>query len=167
MGRCTSRSILRAPLRQSCLDLTIGTGWWADMRTAQARLMDSSLSRQTNSPLSIIPDRPLHRLTESMTKGVICGRYVDASGIAHGFLARITGTPPTTAGGAGNEGERFPVAGHSTQPVALGVGKYTAGALRITTFILHFKTQPRTNQGSLFGKCAARRVNLPAESPGG
>ena len=36
MGRCTSRSILRAPLGQSCLDLTIGTGWWADMRTAQA-----------------------------------------------------------------------------------------------------------------------------------
>jgi len=38
------------------------------MRTAQARLMDSSLSRQTNFPLSIIPDRPLHRLTESMTR---------------------------------------------------------------------------------------------------
>ena len=36
MGRCTSRSILRAPLRQSCLELTIRTGWWADMRTAQA-----------------------------------------------------------------------------------------------------------------------------------
>src|SRR5438094_8979808 len=67
MGRCTSRSILRAPLRQSCLGLTIETGWWADMRTPQARLMDSSLSRQTNFPLSIIPDRPLHRLTESMT----------------------------------------------------------------------------------------------------
>ncbi len=33
---CTSRSILRAPLRQSCLEITIGTGWWADMRTAQA-----------------------------------------------------------------------------------------------------------------------------------
>jgi hypothetical protein len=26
-------------------------------------------------------------------QGVICGRYVDASGIAHGFLARVTGTP--------------------------------------------------------------------------
>ncbi len=35
MGRCISRSILRAPLGQSCLDLTIGTGWWADMRKAQ------------------------------------------------------------------------------------------------------------------------------------
>jgi hypothetical protein len=32
-------------------------------------------------------------------KGVICGRYVDASGIAHGFLARIRGTPPTNAAG--------------------------------------------------------------------
>jgi hypothetical protein len=69
MERCTSRSILRAPLPQSCLDLTIGTGWWADMRTAQARLMDFSLSRQTNFSLSIIRDRPLHRSTESMTKG--------------------------------------------------------------------------------------------------
>jgi len=28
-------------------------------------------------------------------QGVICGRYLDASGIAHGFLARIRGTPPT------------------------------------------------------------------------
>jgi hypothetical protein len=32
-------------------------------------------------------------------KGVICGRYVDGSGIAHGFLARVTGTPPTNAAG--------------------------------------------------------------------
>src|SRR5438552_1793203 len=48
----------------------IGTGWWADMRTAQARLMDSSLFRQINLPLSIFPARPLHRLTESMTKGL-------------------------------------------------------------------------------------------------
>ena len=31
-------------------------------------------------------------------KGVICGRYVDASG-THGFLARVTGTPPTNAAG--------------------------------------------------------------------
>ena len=36
MGRCTSRSIPRAPLGQSCLEITIGTGWWADMRTPQA-----------------------------------------------------------------------------------------------------------------------------------
>jgi hypothetical protein len=33
-------------------------------------------------------------------KGVICGRYVDAAGIAHGFLARVRGTPPTTPAGA-------------------------------------------------------------------
>jgi hypothetical protein len=32
-------------------------------------------------------------------QGIICGRYVDASGIAHGFLARIRGTPPTNAAG--------------------------------------------------------------------
>ena len=68
MGRCTSRSILRAPLGQSSLDLTIGTGWWADMRTAQASLMDSSLSRQTVSSPSIIPGQPLRRLTESVRR---------------------------------------------------------------------------------------------------
>ncbi len=33
-------------------------------------------------------------------QGFICGRYVDGSGIAHGFLARVTGTPPTNAAGA-------------------------------------------------------------------
>ena len=33
-------------------------------------------------------------------KGVIVGRYVDASGIAHGFLARIRGTPPAIPAGA-------------------------------------------------------------------
>ena len=32
--------------------------------------MGSSLFRQINLPLSIFPDRPLHRLTESMTKGL-------------------------------------------------------------------------------------------------
>ena len=35
-GVALPRSILRAPLRQFCLDLTIGIGWWADMRKAQA-----------------------------------------------------------------------------------------------------------------------------------
>jgi len=30
-------------------------------------------------------------------QGVICGRYVDGSGIAHGFIARVSGTPPTNA----------------------------------------------------------------------
>jgi hypothetical protein len=29
-------------------------------------------------------------------QGNICGRFVDASGIAHGFIARVRGTPPTT-----------------------------------------------------------------------
>jgi hypothetical protein len=32
-------------------------------------------------------------------QGFICGRYVDGSGIAHGFLARVSGTPPTNAAG--------------------------------------------------------------------
>ena len=56
--------------------------------------MDSSLSRQTISSLSIIPGQPSHRLTESDRKGDIVGRYVDAAGIAHGFIARVRGTPP-------------------------------------------------------------------------
>ena len=30
-------------------------------------------------------------------QGFICGRYVDASGIAHGIIARVRGTPPTKA----------------------------------------------------------------------
>jgi len=32
-------------------------------------------------------------------RGIICGRYV-ASGIAHGFLARVRGTPPTNQAGS-------------------------------------------------------------------
>src|SRR6266513_347884 len=67
MGLCTSLSILRAPLGRSCLDLTIGTGWWADMRTAQVRLMDYFFSRLTASLRSIIRCQLLHRLPESMT----------------------------------------------------------------------------------------------------
>jgi hypothetical protein len=30
------------------------------------------------------------------SQGNICGRFEDASGIAHGFIARVRGTPPTT-----------------------------------------------------------------------
>ena len=33
------------------------------------------------------------------SQGFICGRYVDASGIAHGFIARVKGTPPTNDAG--------------------------------------------------------------------
>jgi hypothetical protein len=61
-------------------------------------------------------------------QGNITGRYVDASGIAHGFIARLRGTPPTQQAG-GNEGERFPFAGHSAQRVAIGVGTCNPGAL--------------------------------------
>ena len=35
-----------------------------------------------------------------MTQGIICGRYVDATGVAHGFLARVSGTPPTQEAGS-------------------------------------------------------------------
>jgi len=30
-------------------------------------------------------------------QGFICGRYGDASGVAHGIIARVRGTPPTKA----------------------------------------------------------------------
>src|SRR4029077_16156890 len=70
MGRCTSRSILRAPLGQYCLEITIGTGWWADMRTPQEILIDSSLSRQTISSHSIFRAPPSHRLTESVRREI-------------------------------------------------------------------------------------------------
>jgi hypothetical protein len=33
------------------------------------------------------------------SQGNICGRFVDNSGIAHGFIARVRGTPPTKAAG--------------------------------------------------------------------
>ena len=32
-----------------------------------------------------------------LPQGNICGRFVDSSGIAHGFIARVRGTPPTKA----------------------------------------------------------------------
>ena len=127
-GRCTSRSILPAPLRQSCLDLTIGTGWWADMRTAQARRMDSSLPRQTTSSLTISRAQPSHRLTESIRQGSYlwslrrCFRHPRIPGSRQRHTA-------DNAGGSGNEAERFPDAGRSTRPVALGVGRCNAGAL--------------------------------------
>ena len=106
--------------------------------------MDSSLSRQTVSSLSIIPAQPSHRLTESMSRGL--------SLVVTSMLPAL----PTDSWLASeahrrqmrrelDERERFPVAGHSTQPVALGVGRCNAGALRMATFTLQFKTQRRTN----------------------
>ena len=62
--------------------------------------MDSSLSRQTNFSTFDYPGSTFTSLNGINDKGVIFGRYVDASGIAHGFLARVKGTPPTTPAGA-------------------------------------------------------------------
>src|SRR5215813_290006 len=69
VGHCTSQSIPRALLPQSCLDLMTRTGWWADILMAQS-LMDSSSKRRTASSSSIIRDQSSHRLTESMTAGL-------------------------------------------------------------------------------------------------
>ena len=41
------------------------------------------------------PGSTFTSLNEINDQGNICGRFVDASGIAHGFLARVRGTPPT------------------------------------------------------------------------
>ena len=99
MGRCTSRSILRAPLRQSCLDLTIGTGWWADMRTASGVTHGLFFIPPNNFFTFDYPGSTFTSLNGISSQGNIVGRYVDASGIAHGFLARVRGTPPTTPAG--------------------------------------------------------------------
>ena len=60
--------------------------------------MDSSLSHQTTSPPSIIPVH-FTSLNGISSQGNICGRYVDASGIAHGFLARAKGIPSANRAG--------------------------------------------------------------------
>ena len=81
-----------------------------------------------NSPLSIFPGQPSHRLTESMAReiSVVVTSMLPASPRIPGSRQRHTADK---SGGPGNEGEHFPVAGHSTQPVALGVGRCNAGAL--------------------------------------
>jgi hypothetical protein len=55
-------------------------------------------------------------------QGFICGRYVDGSGIAHGFIARVTGTPPTNAAGPELKANAFPslVAPLNPSPSAWG-----------------------------------------------
>ena len=73
--------------------------------------MDSSLSRQTVSSLSIIPGQTFTSLNGINQRGDIVGRYVDAAGIAHGFIARVRGTPSGNAMGK---------AGHSIQPAVDG-----------------------------------------------
>jgi hypothetical protein len=45
------------------------------------------------------PGSTLTSLNGINAQGFICGRYTDASGIAHGFIARVTGTPPTKEAG--------------------------------------------------------------------
>jgi hypothetical protein len=44
-----------------------------------------------------IPGSAFTSLNGISNNGFICGRYLDASGNTHGFIARIIGTPPTTA----------------------------------------------------------------------
>jgi uncharacterized membrane protein len=55
-------------------------------------------------------------------QGMICGRYVDASGIAHGILARVRGTPPTQPAGSEIKANasRSPVTPLNSSPSAWG-----------------------------------------------
>jgi uncharacterized membrane protein len=55
-------------------------------------------------------------------KGLITGRFVDTSGIAHGFLARVKGTLPTDQAGAENKAfdPRSPVTPLDPSPAAWG-----------------------------------------------
>ena len=61
--------------------------------------MDSSLSRQDSFFTFDYPGSTFTSLNGISSQGNICGRYVDASGIAHGFIARVRGTPAATADG--------------------------------------------------------------------
>ena len=56
------------------------------------------------------------------SQGFICGRYADASGIAHGFLARVRGTPPATPAGTEMKANvsRSPVTPLTPSPSAWG-----------------------------------------------
>jgi hypothetical protein len=59
------------------------------------------------------------------SQGVICGRYVDASGIAHGFLASVRGTPPTTPAGSEMKADVSPsvITPLNSSPAAWGDAK--------------------------------------------
>jgi hypothetical protein len=41
-------------------------------------------------------------------QGLFCGRYEDASGVAHGFIARVRGTPPANPAGPGMKANNSP-----------------------------------------------------------
>src|SRR5207237_7963947 len=64
------------------------------------------------------------------SQGNITGRYVDASGIAHGFLARVTGTPPTKQAGPEMKAfnSRSPVTPLNSSPSAWGGAMHARGA---------------------------------------
>ena len=90
--------------------------------------MDSFFVPPNNFFTFDFPGSTFTSLNGISSQGNITGRYVDASGIAHGFIARVRGTPPTNPAGPEMKASVSPSL-VATQPVALGVGRCNAGAL--------------------------------------
>ena len=130
MGRCTSRSIPRAPLGQSCSG--DNNRKWVVGRYADASGVTHGLFfvPPNNFFTFDFPGSTFTSLNGISSQGNITGRYTDTSGIAHGFIARVRGTPPTKAAGPGMK-PNSPSLRRFTQPVALGVGRCNAGALKV------------------------------------
>jgi hypothetical protein len=79
-----------------------------DRNWVVGRYVDSSTPPVTHGLFFVPPDSfftfdypgsTFTSLNGINAQGFICGRYRDASGIEHGILARVTGTPPTKATG--------------------------------------------------------------------
>ena len=110
MGRCTSRSILRAPLRTVLFgdnDRNWVVGRYAD---ASGVTHGVFFTAPNNFFTFDYPGSTFTSLNGINDQGFICGRYVDASGIAHGIIARVRGTPPTKAAGPEMKARQFPAA---------------------------------------------------------
>ena len=93
MGRCTSRSILRALLRQSYLELATSNfvvGRYADASGATHGLF---FTPPDNFFTFDYPGSTFTSLNGINLFGFICGRFNDTAGIGHGFIARLRGIP--------------------------------------------------------------------------
>ena len=99
MGRCTSRSILRAPL-QTILFGDNDRNWVVGRYADSSGVTHGLFFVPPNNFFTFdYPGSTFTSLNGINDQGFICGRYVDASGIAHGFIARVRGTPPTKEAG--------------------------------------------------------------------
>ena len=93
-------------------------------------------------------------------QGIICGRYV-ASGIAHGFLARVRGTPPTQPMGPEMMPNKSPSLVAPLDPSAAALGGCNPGALTIATFTLPSNCpSSRLRASSQQSKCACVEIRI-------